>query len=550
MSIAKILDAPSFSPAFHQLLTKRGLIEPAQIEKFLAGSLDDLEDPFSMRGVKEACARIQTAVKTGQKILIHGDYDVDGVTGAAIIAKTLEHLKADWQSFLPDRVQDGYGVSESAIRRGAQKGVKLLITVDCGITATEEIRVARELGMDCIVIDHHRIPPSGLPPATEILNPLQANCPYPFKELSAGGLAFKLSQALVGKPAYDLLDLAALSTVCDVAPLAGENRIIVRYGLKKLTERTRPGLKALTEIAAIKSREINAGHIGFVLGPRINAAGRMSSPDTAFRLLTTENEKEAASLAQVLHAENKERQREERRATQEAIRLVERTVNFNRERILVVASDSWHPGVVGIVASRLVGKFYRPAIVISLKNGLGKGSGRSIPGFHLFNAMESCKELFEEFGGHEQAAGLSIREEVIADLRRKINEFTIQNTAPEVFEKKINWDLEIPFSVFRGPFVEELKLLEPHGAGNPRPVFLTRRVKVKGAPKFLPYGGAEFRLSDGAMTFEALLPDEDPAVLKFLAEDQFLDLIYTVKTRSLNGIDGICLEIKSIRASS
>lgn len=543
----------SFSPKFTELLAKRGLTDPEAIEKFLAADLDDLCDPLRMKGMPEAAARLQKAVRAKEKILIHGDYDVDGITGAALIARTLTILKADFSTFLPERVRDGYGVSGEAIRAAHQKGVSLLVTVDCGITAREEIQMARSLGVDVIVIDHHRLPPEGLPPATVILNPLQEDCDYPFKELSAAGLAFKLSQVLIGERARQFLDLAALSTVSDVAPLRGENRIIVKNGLKILSERANPGIRALAEVAGLRAREVNVGHIGFVIGPRINAAGRMSSADIALRLLMTENPKEAESLALALQEENKVRQKEERQVVKDALAEVERTFHFNRDRVIVVGKATWHPGVIGIVASRLVDKYYRPSLVISIQDGIGKGSGRSVKHFHLFRALEACKDLFEEFGGHEQAAGFAIREENIPELRRRINQYAAENCPPETFLKKVNIDLELKLEDLKSVFIRELELLEPHGAGNPRPVFLTRGLKHKGKPRQPNPQTLQFWLTDGTLTCEALwteragFPGTTP---EWMGKGSPIDFVYSLKTRVWDGRESLVLEVKEIRPRS
>lgn len=534
----------SYSPLFTELLAKRGLHQPEQIEKFLEIDVRHFENPLRMKGMKEGVERLEKAIRNQEKILIHGDYDVDGVTGSALLARTLAHLKAGFRTFLPERARDGYGVSEDAIRSAAQDGFSLLITVDCGITAHQEIGLARQLGLDVIVIDHHRIPPTGLPPASVIINPQQEDCAYPFKGLSAAGLVFKLSQALIGSKALQFLDLAALSTICDVAPLLDENRIIVKKGLEILSKRSNPGLTALSEVSGIKSSQFNVGHLGFILGPRINASGRMSTPEISLRLLMTENAKEAGSLAQVLNEENKLRQKEERQVVKEAVFEVERTTHFNRHRVLVVGRDGWHQGVVGIVASRLVDKFHRPALVVAIENGIGKGSGRSIKGFNLFAALESCKPLLEEFGGHEQAVGFSLKQENLPKVREKINEFAFAQYAAEAFIKKIPVDLEIKLEDLRSAFLHELSLLEPHGVGNPRPVFLTKNLRVKNIPKAQNASSLQFWVTDESLTCEAVWGERYGANLSALKENSRIDLAYSVKKRQWNGLESLILEVK------
>ncbi|MDP3920934.1 MAG: single-stranded-DNA-specific exonuclease RecJ [Candidatus Omnitrophota bacterium] len=543
------------SPILLKLLAKRGFTDPAAISRFLDAGLDTLHDPMAMYGMREAVARVQKACENREQILIHGDYDADGITGSAIVMRTLEELGASARVFLPNRKEDGYGVSERAIRDAHANGVTLLVTVDCGITAHRQIELARNLGIDTIILDHHKIPSQGQPNATVVLNPLQEACAYPFKELSAGGLAYKLSQALLGTKAHELLDLTAISTVCDVAPLIDENRVLVREGLKKISAAKNTGIAALLEVSNIRSRSLNASHLGFVLGPRINAAGRMSSPEFALRLLITDHEREAASLAAVLNEENKVRQREERQVVKDAIREVERSVNFNRDRVLIIAGQGWHPGVIGIVASRLVDRYHRPAVVISIQDGVGKGSGRSVRGFNLFRALETCKDILPEFGGHEQAAGLTIPEAKIPLLRKRVNEFVRDvmewNETARTFEA----DLDIRLEDFTTTFVQELELLEPHGAGNARPLFRTTDLQLHTAPTLSRYQTIQFYVTGGGVCLEAVWPDrywtpemrEDPKGCLGLKKGSACDLCYSVKRKERSGEDYLILEVREIR---
>ncbi|MBI3316387.1 MAG: DHH family phosphoesterase, partial [Candidatus Omnitrophica bacterium] len=431
-------------------------------------------------------------------------------------------------------------------RRGYETGVRLLITVDCGITAKKEIQEARDHGMDVIILDHHRLPSGGLPPANIILNPLQLDCPYPFKELSAAGLAFKLSQALLGDRAFELLDLAALSTVCDVAPLQDENRIIVKFGLEQMAKRKNPGLRALAGAAKLKGREINVGHLGFVFGPRINAAGRMSSPEIALQLLLTDQEREAESLAQVLEEENKARRAEEQKVLREAVKEVERAFNFNRDRVIVIGREGWHQGVIGIVAARLVDKFHRPAVVIAFEKGRGKGSGRSIKKFNLFEALSACSGYFEEFGGHAQAAGLVMKENHLKDFREEINDYARENCTAEMFKKEIMVDLEIRLDDLKASFIQELKLLEPHGAGNPRPVFRSRGLHFKGRPTYLSPQTIQIWVTDGSFVGEGILGNVDKMTIARLQASRTFDLTYSIKTKTWDGLERLSLEIKEI----
>jgi len=504
-----------------------------------------------MKGMREAVERIRRAEVSREKVLIHGDYDVDGVTGTALVSLALEKLGVAHETFLPERARDGYGVSREAIQRALLAGIRLLITVDCGISAREEIEEARQAGIGTIVLDHHQIPSGGLPPAEVILNPLQEGCAYPFKELSAGGLAFKLAQALLGPEAFQFFDLAALSTVADLAPLREENRILVKEGLRQLSERKRTGIRALAQTASLGSREIKTSHVGFVLGPRINASGRMSSAATALRLLLTRSEREAASLAQILEEENRRRQQEERRVVNEAIEEVERTVNFAREQVLVVAREGWHAGVIGIVASRLVERYHRPSLVIALKEGEGKGSGRSIRSFHLFKALEAAREFLLEFGGHEQAAGFSIEREKIPLFRKRLNEHSHAAYPAEIFLRSIDIDLEITLEDLTPQFLRELERLEPFGVGNPKPVFLTRglQVRVISPRKTRGFSRPAVWVTDGKVTYEVVISERSGIQIDFEPGAR-LDLVYTIGARRWEGEVILVLEARDAKRPS
>ncbi|MFH0986141.1 MAG: single-stranded-DNA-specific exonuclease RecJ [Candidatus Omnitrophota bacterium] len=539
--------ARRFSPSFQVLLARRGFSDDASIEAFLFSDTSSLHDPFLMKNMREVKARIEKAVQSREKILIHGDYDVDGITSVAVLARTIEKLGGECETFLPERERDGYGVSEAAIRDAGNRGVHLIVTVDCGITAKKEIEIARSCGMDVIVIDHHRLPADGLPDTHLILNPLQEDCPYPFKELSAAGLAFKLGEALIGEAALEHLDLVALSTISDMAPLVGENRVLVKEGLQRLSERKNTGIHALADVSKMKASQVNVGHVGFILGPRLNAAGRMSSADTALRLLMTESPREAESLSKILDEENKARQKMEREVTREAMRKVEQTVNFNRERVIVVDGQGWHRGVIGIAASRLVEKFERPAIVISVEEGVGRGSGRSIKSFHLFNALRSCESVLEEFGGHAQAAGITVTEMNIPLLREKINAFAFEHLPPEELKRHVSVDMPLKLSDLTSQFLEELELLEPHGLGNPRPVFQSNGLQLKTPPKRLYGETYETIVTEGILNYQAHLNEKQMLLCETSRPGAQFEAAYSVKTKQWNGMKTLVLSVKELR---
>lgn len=541
------------SPFLRRILFQRGFTTPKAVTAFLNPNRENLLDPFLLKGMHEAVERIKKAAGRSEKVLIHGDYDVDGVTGAAILGLTLEKLRVPYEIFLPERAKEGYGVSREAIEKARREGIRLLITVDCGISALAQIREAEEAGIETIVLDHHQLPVAGLPPALAILNPLQPACNYPFKALSAGGLAFKLAEALLGPSAYEYFDLAALSTVADLAPLQGENRILVKEGLRELSERRRVGIKMLAQSASIRARDISTSHVGFVLGPRINASGRMSTALTALRLLLTKSEREALSLAQILNEENRQRQQEERRVLNEAISEVERSVNFSRDRVLVVGREGWHPGVVGIAASRLVERYHRPALVIALQGKKGRGSGRSIRRFHLMKALEAGREFLLEFGGHEQAVGFAIEEDQIPFLRERLNHHAHSVYPPETFLKSIDVDLEISFADLTPRFVRELELLEPFGVGNPKPLFLTRGLRIRkmttapaGRMRNRSLSCSQIWITDGNFTYEVRVPERNSLPFDFERASSF-DLVYGVDRKCRQGEESIVLEAKDAK---
>ncbi len=546
MKPPSVTSNPVFSPLFLKLLEQKGLTDSESIRAFLFPDLKALLDPLLMKGMGEAVLRIREAAAQQELILIHGDYDVDGVTGAAIISRLLQKIGARFKIFLPERERDGYGVSARAIREGAAEGVKLLITVDCGVAAAEQIQTARDLGLDVIVIDHHKIPSSGVPAANIVLNPLQADCAYPFKELSAAGLAFKLGQSLLGDEAFELLDLAAISSIGDVVPLCSENRIIVKKGLEIIAAQKKPGIAALLSVSKVRGPEVSVTQVAFQLAPRINAAGRMSSPDSALRLLVTDSLKEASSLAQILDSENEARKQIERRCTQEAIQWVERNVNFNRDRVIVAASENWHVGVIGIVAARLVEKFKRPSIVIGFQKGVGKGSGRSIIGFNLYHALQFSKETLIEAGGHAQAAGLSIAPEQVDAFRAKINLYAKENLHASHLNLKMESDLEIGFDEIDEALLKELALLEPHGAGHPHPKFLSRGLKLVSAIKKTPIGSYEAVVGDGQKSRQMQFKEDEYLKLAGLPQGAVFEAIYEIRKKSWNGIESVVLHAKHI----
>ena len=481
------------SPVTARLLCIRGLGAPDDARRFLAPRIDDLHDPFRLAGMSIAVDRILAAIGSKERIAIHGDYDVDGVTSTVILRRALELLGADVVHFIPERFRDGYGLQPATIDRLQQDGVRLIISVDCGIRAEEAATRARELGIDLIITDHHE-PGAELPQAVAVINPKRHDCTYPDKNLAGVGVALKLVQALCTctghanwLPAF--VKVAAIGTLADVVPLTGENRIIAKLGLGMLSKGPhKVGLRALLDVCGLTGREIDSYHIGFVVAPRVNAAGRMSTPDIAARLLLAADEtmgEEARALAEQLDAENLRRQQEEADIVSEAKGIVETDLDVGSRTVLVVAGEGWHRGVIGIVASKLVDAFHRPAIVISTDGDLAHGSCRSIPSFNMLAALESCAELMSKFGGHKQAAGLTLETSRIRELRTRINHFADACLTPDDLRPRLWIDGSLTFRSINEQVVSELSTLAPFGAGNPCPIFRTSRVEIVDGPRRL-----------------------------------------------------------------
>jgi single-stranded-DNA-specific exonuclease len=481
------------SPVTARLLCIRGLGAPDDARQFLSPRIEDLHDPFRLAGMSIAVDRILRAIGSKDRIAIHGDYDVDGVTSTVILRRALELLGADVVHFIPERFRDGYGLQPATIDRLQQDGVRLIISVDCGIRADEAATRARELGIDLIITDHHE-PGVELPHALAVINPKRHDCTYPDKNLAGVGVALKLVQALCTctghanwLPAF--VKVAAIGTLADVVPLTGENRIIAKLGLGILSKGPhKVGLRALLDVCGLTGREIDSYHIGFVVAPRVNAAGRMSTPDIAARLLLAADEtmgEEARALAGQLDAENLRRQQEEADIVAEARKIVETDLEVGSRTVIVVAGEGWHRGVIGIVASKLVDAFHRPAIVISTDGDLAQGSCRSIPSFNMLAALESCAELMSKFGGHKQAAGLTLESSRIRELRARVNEFADACLTPDDLRPRLWIDGSLTFRSINEQVVSELSTLAPFGAGNPCPIFRTSRVEIVDGPRLL-----------------------------------------------------------------
>lgn len=505
--IARELRLPA---ALSRLLVHRGFGEPDLAREFLRPHAGHIHPPLEMAGMAEAVERIVRAIRAGETILVHGDYDVDGICATAVFVRALRRMGAKAEPFVPHRIQDGYDLSEAGIREAQRVGAALILTGDCGVVAHEAVRRACSVGIDVIVTDHHTPGPT-LPECVAVVDPNRPDCPYPDKSLAGVGVAWKVCCAVadaVGWPREKLnayLDLVAVATVADLAPLTGENRALVRWGLRVLPETPNPGLRALLRTTGLAGKEVSAAQVGYVLAPRINAVGRMGEALEGVRLLLTDDEREAERIAISLEAENRARQAVDGETLREAMEDLERWFDPDRHWGVVLAQEGWHPGVIGIVASRVVERIHRPTVMIAL-NGRedGKGSARSIPGFHLHEAMTACSEHLVRFGGHRMAAGCSIRPERVAGFREAFDARAHAVLRPEQLIPEVRIDLEVELHHADDALARMLRHAGPFGMGNATPVFATRGVGVAGPPKVVGERHLKLTLASHGRTIDAI----------------------------------------------
>jgi single-stranded-DNA-specific exonuclease len=505
--VGELSSALSIPEALAALLVLRGYDSAGDARAFLRPNLTGLSDPMSWADMPEAVAAVQAAVRRAEPILVHGDYDVDGQCSAAMLTRILREAGAQAHAFVPHRIRDGYDFGPAGLARARALGARLIITCDCGITAIDTVRAARAEGIEVIVSDHH-LPGDALPPATAVLDPRRPDCASPDKDLCGTGVAFKLAQALVpalGLPdqlPWHFLDYVALATVADVVPLVGENRILVRHGLKLLANSRWPGLAALVETAGLSGKPLRAGHVGFILAPRLNAAGRIGDAGDGLRLLMTDDAAEAAKLARELETLNARRQEMDQQilASAEAALAVQGSED---DRAIVLAADDWHPGVIGIVASRLVERYGRPTFLIAWEGDVGRGSGRSIRGFDLHGALHRVGGCLEKFGGHSMAAGLTVRRDRFQEFRVAFLAVAAQLLRPDDLVPAQRVDLELPLANLSADLERLMRHLEPCGAGNPAPVFGVRGARAVGARR-VGTNHLRFMLDDGSGALPAI----------------------------------------------
>jgi single-stranded-DNA-specific exonuclease len=542
-------------PIISHILRKRGLYDIEQARRYLYPSLNDLHSPFLMKDIKLGVARLMRAIHDNEKIVIYGDYDADGITSVVILFKFIKAVTPQVEYYIPDRIDEGYGLKIPAIDKFKKDNVSLIITVDCGISDAEQIAYANSLEIDTIVLDHHEI--SGqLPPAVASINPNREDCDFPFKGLAGVGIAFNFLIALRGtlnKEGFwgeknypnlkEYLDIVTLGTIGDIAPLIDENRIFSKIGLELISGGQRAGIKALKEVSGVDNQPIDSFKASFALIPRINAAGRIASPSEAVKMLLTDNLAEARILAEKLDSHNRNRQLLEKKILTEILDNIGNNPEIEKMKSFVFASDKWHPGVVGIVASRLVELYNRPALVISLKDGVGKGSGRSVSGFNIYKGIQQCADLLLSYGGHYHAAGISIKEENIGEFARLLDELTRDNSEDTELLSQVLIDSPCDLSEINLELIDQLELLSPFGSRNPEPLLYARDVTIH-SPMIVGNNHLKMYVRGKGASFDSIwfnmgkyLPDINGANL---------DIVFTPQINNWNGARDIQLKIKDV----
>ncbi|MDZ7330581.1 MAG: single-stranded-DNA-specific exonuclease RecJ [candidate division KSB1 bacterium] len=539
-------------PIFSKILLSRGIDTYEKAWLFFRGNLTHLHDPFLLRDMNKAVQRILRAIQQQERILIYGDYDVDGITAVSMLYLLLKQIGADVHFYIPHRIREGYGISLAGIEEAARLGTRLIISVDCGVTAVREIEYAQQLNMDVIVSDHHE-PGKRLPQAYAMLNPKCPESNYPFHELAGVGVAYKLAQALAqaldldASIIEDFVDLVAIGSAADIVPLVDENRIFVKEGLKRLNQTTRPGLKALLQVAGLLNKPISTGQIVFIIAPRINAVGRMGNAERAIELFTTQDHDRALEIANLFETENRQRKNIDEETFKAAQQIIEDNYDLSSYYSLVVDQVGWHPGVIGIVASRLVEKYYRPTVMISVDENIGKGSARSISGFDIYLALKQCEDLLIGFGGHKYAAGLTIARDKIDAFRQRFNEISQQQLTEDLLCPKLRIDGEIRLSDINATFYKFLKLLAPFGPQNMRPVFLSQKLQVIGTPTIVGNNHLRFKVRQDGIVMDAIGFNLGDLVYRIEPGANNLDMAYVIEENTYLGRTTLQLRVKDLR---
>ena len=569
--VARLASGLKMSPLLANLLVQRGIETLEEANRFFNPTLDDLHDPFLMKDMEQAVERVTRAVERGEKIMVYGDYDVDGTTAVALVYTFLRRLgHKNLIFYIPDRYTEGYGVSIKGIDYAKRMGVSLIITLDCGIKANEKVDYANKQGVDFIICDHH-LPGDSIPAAVAVLDPKRGDCPYPFKELSGCGVGFKLVQAYSlrhGIPFAEcerLLDLAVVSIASDIVPLVGENRILAHYGLIRLNEKPSKGLNSIIHICGLDHHSITIDDIVFKIGPRINAAGRMrvdrdddsSAPSgghSAVRLLVESDEEEAQEFGNIIDTYNQDRKHIDRSVTQEAHDFIESHPDLKNRKSTVIYNPKWMKGIVGIVASRLIETYYRPTVVLTKSNGFATGSARSVPGFDLYQAVESCADLLENFGGHMYAAGLTMKPENVEEFTRRFNDYVEEHIDTEMLVPQVEIDSELLFSDITPAFRADLCRFQPFGPGNTAPVFMTRGVSNNGDAKLVGADLEHLRMDlmqgQKPNTVIPAIAFGQPTHYEWIRSGRAINTCYTIVENQYRGVVTPQLRIKDIKICS
>lgn len=550
-SIAKAFDIPI---SLATVLVNRGLDSRESIEKFFHPRVDDLYDPFLMQDMHKAVDRLLEAVLKKERVAVFGDYDVDGITATSLLYLFLNEIGLDTIYYLPDREIEGYGLSEKGIEFAAKSNASLLLTCDCGINAFKEVEYANAKGIDVIVTDHHE-PDELLPNAFAVVDPKRVDDSYPFTELSGVGVAFKLLQALSIKnqiPPQKLmqhLNLVAIGTAADIVPILDENRIIVAKGLDVLNRAEKIGVKSLLKVAGFENRQVDVVSIVFGLAPRLNAAGRLGSAIRSVRLLTSFDERESIQIANILERENRNRQNIEKNTLNEAILQLNATHDLEKDKILILSGKNWHQGVIGIAASKLKDIYNRPVVMVSFRNGKGKGSARSIPGFDLYSALRKCSDILENYGGHKMAAGLTISGSKLPEFTNRLKEVAEKKITNKMLEPSLEIESEITFSDINQKTFNILKKIAPFGPGNMRPVFLARNLRVSGIPRIVGENHLKFKVSQNKTIISAI-GWKLGELYEMLISNRPLEMAFVIEENEWNGMKETQLNVKDINYSS
>ena len=567
-AVAAMAAATGISPVLANLLVQRGIDTLEKAKKFFNPQLSDLHDPFLMKDMDKAVERVERAVRNREKIMVYGDYDVDGTTAVALVYKFLRQIgHKDLLFYIPDRYTEGYGISTKGIDHAARKGATLIIALDCGIKAIEKVDYAKRKGVDFIICDHH-LPAEEIPRAVAVLDPKRADCSYPFDELSGCGVGFKLVQAYCQKNGIPfqqiepLLDLLAVSIASDIVPLVDENRILAHYGLLRLNASPSKGLLSIIKICGLDRHNITIDDIVFKIGPRINAAGRMRMDENdenaapsggyaAVNLLIEGNESLAEEFGSVIDGFNQDRKCIDRSVTQEAPDFIEAHAELKAAKSTVIYNPRWMKGIVGIVASRLIETYYRPTVVLTMSNGFVTGSARSVPGFDLYQAIESCSDLLENFGGHMYAAGLTMRPERVEEFTRRFNAYVEENIDPITLQPQVEIDSELFFSNITPAFRRDLNRFQPFGPGNPAPVFVTRGVVSHGETKLVGADCEHLRMDlmqrQKPNTTIQTIAFQQPTHYEWIRAGHPIDVCYQIVENHYRGSVSVQLRIKDIK---